>query len=175
MKKSLVLVLAVSAIVISSCDFVRKVAGRPTAKDVENIRVERVKQEEARHQARLDSMKRVQQQIADSLAMEQYLLDSLSQSKGTVMTPSSLGGIGVSNLQYSYYIVVGAFRDPTNALRKKTECDDAGYTAKIINFRNGLNAVAVCPSNSIAETLKNMKAIKGKSFCPKDGWILVNQ
>ena len=175
MKKSLVLVLAVSAIVISSCDFVRKIAGRPTAKDVENIRVERVKQEEARHQARLDSMKRIQQQLADSLALEQYLLDSLSQAKGTVMTPSSLGGIGVSNLQYSYYIVVGAFRDPTNALRKKTDCDDAGYTAKIINFRNGLNAVAVCPSNSIAETLKNMKAIKGKSFCPKDGWILVNQ
>ena len=89
MKKSLVLVLAVSAIVISSCDFVRKIAGRPTAKDVENIRVERVKQEEARHQARLDSMKRIQQQLADSLALEQYLLDSLSQAKGTVMTPSS--------------------------------------------------------------------------------------
>lgn len=175
MKKSLVLVLALSAIVISGCDFVRKIAGRPTAKEVEAIRVERVQQEEARHQARLDSMKRIQQQIADSLATEQYLLDSLSQSKGTVMTPSSLGGIGVSNLEYKYYIVVGAFRDPTNALRKKTQCDDAGFTAKIINFRNGLNAVAVCPSNSIAETIKNMKIVRGKSFCPTDGWILVNQ
>lgn len=175
MKKSLVLVLAVSAVVISGCDFVRKIAGRPTAKDVENIRVERVKQEEARHQARLDSMRKVQQKLADSLAYEQFLLDSLSQSKGTVMTPSSLGGIGVSNLQYTYYIVVGAFRDPANALRKKTQCDDAGYPAKIINFRNGLNAVAVCPSNSIAETIKNFKAVKGKNFCPTDGWILVNQ
>ena len=175
MKKSLVLVLALSAIVISGCDFVRKIAGRPSAKEVEAIRVERVRQEEARHQARLDSMKRIQQQIADSLATEQYLLDSLSQSKGTVMTPSSLGGIGVSNLEYKYYIVVGAFRDPTNALRKKTQCDDAGFTAKIINFRNGLNAVAVCPSNSIAETIKNMKTVRGKSFCPTDGWILVNQ
>ena len=175
MKKSLVLVLALSAIVISGCDFVRKIAGRPSAKEVEAIRVERVKQEEARHQARLDSMKRIQQQIADSLATEQYLLDSLSQSKGTVMTPSSLGGIGVSNLEYKYYIVVGAFRDPTNALRKKTQCDDAGFTAKIINFRNGLNAVAVCPSNSIAETIKNIKSVRGKSFCPTDGWILVNQ
>ena len=175
MKKSLVLVLALSAIVISGCDFVRKIAGRPSAKEVEAIRVERVKQEEARHQARLDSMKRIQQQIADSLATEQYLLDSLSQSKGTVMTPSSLGGIGVSNLEYKYYIVVGAFREPTNALRKKTQCDDAGFTAKIINFRNGLNAVAVCPSNSIAETIKNIKSVRGKSFCPTDGWILVNQ
>ena len=175
MKKSFVLVLAVSAILITGCDFVRKIAGRPTSKDVEAIRVERVRQEEARHQARLDSIRKVQQQLADSLAMEQYLLDSLSQSKGTVMTPSSLGGIGVSNLEYKYYIVVGAFRDPTNALRKKTQCDDAGYTAKIINFRNGLNAVAVCPSNSIAETIKNFKAIKGKNFCPTDGWILVNQ
>ena len=175
MKKSLVLVLAVSAVVISSCDFARKIAGRPTSKQVEAIRLERQRQEEERHKARLDSMKRIQQQIADSLAMEQFLLDSLSQSKGTVMTPSSLGGIGVANLEYKYYIVVGAFRDPTNALRKKTQCDDAGFTAKIINFRNGLNAVAVCPSNSIAETIRNMKSIKGSSFCPKDGWILVNQ
>ena len=175
MKKSLVLVLAVSAVIISGCDFVRVIAGRPTSKQVEAVRVERIKQEEARHQARLDSMRRVQQQLADSLAMEQYLLDSLSQSKGTVMTPSSLGGIGVSNLEYTYYIVVGAFRDPVNALNKKTQCDDFGYPAKIINFRNGLNAVAVCPSNSIAETIKNMKAVKGQKFCPKDGWILVNQ
>lgn len=175
MKKSLVLVLAVSAIVISGCDFVRKIAGRPTSKQVEAVRVERAKQEEARHQARLDSMRRVQQQLADSLAMEQYLLDSLSQSKGAVITPSSLGGIGVSNLQYTYYIVVGAFRDPANALRKKTQCDDAGFTAKIINFRNGLNAVAVCPSNSIAEIIKNLKVVKAQSFCPKDSWILVNQ
>lgn len=175
MKKSLVLVLALSAIVITGCDFVRIVAGRPTSRQVEAIRVERVKQEELRHEARLDSMRRVQKQIADSLALEQYLLDSLSQSKGAVMTPSSLGGIGVSNLEYKYYIVVGAFREPTNALRKKTQCDDAGFTGKIINFRNGLNAVAVCPSNSLAETIKNLKAVKGKSFCPKDGWILVNQ
>lgn len=175
MKKSLVLVLAISAVIISGCDFLRSVAGRPTSKQVEAIRVQRAMEEEARHQARLDSMRRVQQQIADSLAMEQYLLDSLSQSKGAVMTPASLGGIGVSNLQYTYYIVVGAFRDPTNALRKKTQCDDAGFTAKIINFRNGLNAVAVCPSNSIAETIKNLKLVKGQSFCPQDGWILVNQ
>lgn len=175
MKKSLVLVLAVCAIVVSSCDFVRKIAGRPTAKQVEAVRVERARQEEARHQARLDSMRRIQQQIADSLAMEQYLLDSLAQSKSTVMTPSNLGGIGVSNLEYKYYIVVGSFRDPSNALRKKTECDNAGFPAQIIGFRNGLNAVSVCPSNSIAETIRNLKTIKGKSFCPQDGWVLVNQ
>ena len=175
MKKSVIIVLAVCAVILSGCDFVRVIAGRPTSKQVEAIRVERVKQEEARHQVRLDSMRRVQQQLADSLAMEKYLLDSLSQSKGTVMTPSSLGGIGVSNLDYAYYIVVGAFRDPANALKKKVQCEDAGFPASIINFRNGLNAVAVCPSNSIAETIKNMKTVKGKSFCPKDGWILVNQ
>lgn len=175
MKKSIVVALAVSAIVLSGCDFLRTIAGRPTAKEVEAVRLERVKQEEARHQARLDSMKRVQKHLADSLALEQYLLDSLAQTKGIVMTPSKLGGIGVANLEYNYYIVVGAFRDPANAQRKKTQCDNAGFPASIIAFRNGLNAVALCPSNSIAETLKNLKAVKGKSFCPQDGWILVNQ
>lgn len=175
MKKSVLVALAVSAIILSGCDFLRTIAGRPTAKKVEAVRLERIRQEEARHQARLDSMKRIQQHLADSLALEQYLLDSLTQSKGTVMTPANLGGIGVANLEYNYYIVVGAFRDPANARRKKTQCDNAGYPALIIAFRNGLNAVALCPSNSIAETIKNLKAVKGQSFCPQDGWILVNQ
>ncbi len=175
MKKSILVVLAVSAIILSGCDFLRAVAGRPTSKEVEAIRVERARQEQERHQARLDSLKSIQKRLADSLAMEQYLLDSLAQSKGTVMTPSNLGGIKVANLEYKYYIVVGAFRDPANALRKKKSCDDAGFPAQIINFRNGLNAVALCPSNSIAETLRNLKNVKGTNFCPKDGWILVNQ
>ncbi|MBO4341143.1 MAG: hypothetical protein J5835_06920 [Bacteroidales bacterium] len=174
MKKFFILALAV--ISISGCDFIRTIAGRPTSAQVESIRQERIQAEELAHQARLDSMRRVQQQMADSLAaLEAFLLDSLSQSKGSLRTPSNLGGLGNTELTSRYYIVVGAFRDINNARRKQSSCYDGGYPAQIVNFRNGLNAVAICPSATLNEVLNTLKSIRGKEICPKDAWILVNK
>ena len=176
MKRNLILSLVLALLVCSGCDFVRTLAGRPTTAQVEAIRKERLAAEEARHQARLDSMKRVQQQMADSLAaLESYLLDSLSQAKGTILNPSTLGGLFTTKLETKYCIVVGAFRNRTYAERKLKACNEAGYTATIISFRNGLNAVSVCPSDNLNETLKTLRQLRGNGICPKDGWILVNE
>ena len=175
MKRSLIIALALVTLV-SSCDFVRTLAGRPTSAQLEQIRQQRMAAEEARHQATLDSMERVQKHMADSLeALEKYLLDSLTQAKGTVLNPSKLGGLYTTKLDAKYCIVVGAFRNRYYAERKLKECNAAGYTATIISFRNGLLAVSVCPSNSLAETLKTLKELRGQGVCPPDSWILVNE
>ena len=84
-------------------------------------------------------------------------------------------GRHTTKLETRYYIVVGAFRNRAYAERKLKACNEAGYTATIVSFRNGLNAVAVCPSNSLDETLKTLKGLRGKSICPDDGWILINE
>lgn len=175
MKKTLILTLFLLAVLTSSCDFVRSVAGRPTTAQLEKMHQERMQAEQARHQARLDSMMRVQQQMSDSLAaLESYLLDSLVQAKGTVLNPAKMGGLYTTKLEAKYCIVVGAFRTRSYAERKLTACNNAGYTATIVSFRNGLNAVAICPSNNLDQTLKTLKKIRGTEICPKDGWILVN-
>jgi predicted esterase YcpF (UPF0227 family) len=161
---------------VSSCDFVRTLAGRPTSAQLEQIRQQRMAAEEARHQATLDSMERVQKHMADSLeALEKYLLDSLTQAKGTVLNPSKMGGLYTTKLDAKYCIVVGAFRNRYYAERKLKECNNAGYTATIISFRNGLMAVSVCPSNSLAETLNTLKQLRGTGICPPDSWILINE
>lgn len=176
MKRTVIIALAFCAILASGCDFVRTIAGRPTAEKLEAIRQEQIRQEEERHQARLDSMKKAQQQMADSLAaLEAFLLDSLSHSKGVLKSPANLGGLGTSELDSKYYIVVGAFRDIANARRKQSACYDAGYPAQIVNFRNGLNAVAVCPSGTLAEVMDKLKTLKKNSVCPSDAWLLVAQ
>ena len=174
MKRSLIIALALITLV-SSCDFVRTLAGRPTSAQLEEIRQQRMGAEEARHQATLDSMERVKQHMADSLeALEQHLLDSLTQAKGTVLNPSKMGGLYTTKLDTKYCIVVGAFRNRAYAERKLKQCNEAGYTATIISFRNGLLAVSVCPSNSLSQTLKTLKQLRGKGVCPPDSWILVN-
>ena len=161
---------------VTGCDFVRTIAGRPTAAKVEAIRQEQVRLEEERHKARLDSMKKAQQQLADSLAaLEAFLLDSLSNSKGVLKSPANLGGLGASELECKYYVVVGAFRDIANARRKQSACYDAGYPAQIVYFRNGLNAVAVCPSNTLTELMDKFKVLKKNAVCPSDAWMLVSK
>lgn len=175
MKKVIIIAMAL-ALTVQGCDFVRVVAGRPTAAKVEAIRQEQIRLEEERHQARLDSMKKAQQQMADSLAaLEAYLLDSLSHSKGVLKSPANLGGLGAAELDCKYYVVVGAFRDIANARRKQSACYDAGYPAQIVSFRNGLNAVAVCPSNTLAELMDKFNVLKKNAVCPPDAWMLVSK
>ena len=174
MKKTLIFALA-AVLLVTGCDFVRTVAGRPTSAQLDEIRKERMAAEEARHQARLDSMARAEKAMAETLAArEAQLLDSLSQAKGTVLNPSKLGGLYTTKLESKYYIVVGAFRTRSYAERKLTQCNQAGYTATIISFRNGLLAVAICPSDNLEETLKTLKKLRGTEVCPQDGWILMN-
>ena len=174
MKKTLILAVMLLS-VVSSCDFVRTLAGRPTSARLEEMREERMRAEEARHQAVLDSMERAEKALAEALAArEQELLDSLTQAHGTVLNPSRLGGLFTTKLESKYYIVVGAFRNRTFAERKLTQCNEAGYTATIISFRNGLLAVSVCPSDNLEETLRTLKKLRGTEVCPEDGWILMN-
>lgn len=174
MKKTLILAVMLLS-VVSSCDFVRTLAGRPTSARLEEMREERMRAEEARHQAVLDSMERAEKALAEALAArEQELLDSLTQARGTVLNPSRLGGLYTTKLESKYYIVVGAFRNRTFAERKLTQCNEAGYTATIISFRNGLLAVSVCPSDNLEETLRTLKKLRGTEVCPEDGWILMN-
>jgi hypothetical protein len=114
--------------------------------------------------------------MADSLAArEAHLLDSLSQAKGTILNPTKMGGLYTTRLESRYYIVVGAFRTRSYAERKLVKCNEAGYTATIISFRNGLLAVAVCPSDSLNDTVKKLRELRGNGICPEDGWILANE
>ena len=178
MKRSVILILASAALLLSGCDFVRTLAGRPTSDDLEVKRstIERA-ENVARYQARIDSLERVRAHLADSLAeLDKHLLDSLSQNRGTILNPSKMGGLYTTKLASRYYIVVGAFRTRSYAERKLTACNEAGYTnATIISFRNGLLAVAVCPSDSLNETVKKLRELRGNGICPPDGWILVNE
>lgn len=178
MKRTLILTLLGAALLVSvsGCDFVRLLAGRPTGAQVEALRQERLAAEEARHQARMDSLQAAQQHLADSLAaLEAHLLDSLSQARGTMLNPSRMGGLFTTKLDAHYCIVVGAFRNRAYAERKLKACNEAGYTATIVSFRNGLNAVAVCQSDSLDEVVRNLHQLRGKGICPANGWILVNE
>lgn len=170
MKKILLMSLALSLLAVSGCDMFRRLAGRPTGKELDRIKVEMLRQQEVRHQARIDSLKKVEKALSDSIAV----LDSIRQLHGTILNPSEIGGLYTTMLDFRYYIVVGAFKDRTNAEVFLTTVKNEGYKPVLISFRNGFNAVGIAPANDLFQVYNSLKTVKQKDFCPDDVWILVN-
>ena len=170
--KSILAVLSLLALLsLAGCDMFRRLAGRPTAEEVEMMRIELLRQEESRHQYRVDSLKKLEKALADSIAV----LDSIRQMHGTILNPSEIGGLFTTKLDYRYYIVVGAFRSRSNAEELLDTVKKHGYVPILINFRNGFNAIGISPTNDIVGAFRSLKKVREEKFCPEDVWILVNE
>ena len=171
MSRTTIITLLAAALLFSGCDMFRRIAGRPTGDELDRMRIEMMAEREARLQARIDSLRRVEKMAADSL----LILDSLRQMNGTILNPSDMGGLFTTKLESRYYIIVGSFLDRSNAETFFRKVSGSGYVPVLINFRNGFNAVGVAPSDNLREVLGSLKKVKGETFCPSDVWILVNE
>ena len=171
MNRTVISVLLASALLFSGCDMFRRMAGRPTAAELDRMRAEMMAEKEAEHQARIDSLRRVEKMLADSLSV----LDSLRQMNGTILNPSDMGGLFTTRLEARYYIVVGSFLDRSNAEVFLGKVSASGYVPTLINFRNGFNAVGIMPSDNLRDVLNSLRQVKAETFCPDDVWILVNE
>lgn len=171
MKNFYIVILLLSMPLLGSCDVFRALAGRPVSSEIEAKRAEILAREDSLHKARIDSLNQVSRQMADSLAV----LDSLKAMNGKVLNTSAIGVVDAGALESAYYIVVGAFMDKGNADYMADNAEKYGYKAAQIKFRNGFNAVAVCPADNIVEAYAALKSVSQEKFCPKDAWILVNQ
>ena len=172
MRKSVILLILAAAMTVTGCDFLRVLAGRPTSKDIDAKRVLIMRAEEAALQARLDSIDRVEKKIvADSLAA----LDSLAAQGVVVSDDSRLGGLAEERTAFRYCVVIGAFREISNAQKLAAEAGARGYSAELMSCKNGMIAVGVCPSDRIAVTFEDVKRLRQEPFCPKDSWILLNE
>lgn len=167
-----IIVLAAALVLCTGCDAFRRIAGRPTSDEIEARKVEiALAQEAARHQARIDSLRRIEKELTDSLA----IIDSLRQLHGTILNPAKMGGLFTTKLDSRYYIVVGAMKQRENAEKLLTQVQESGYVATLISFRNGFNAVGICSTDNLNEAFVSLKKVKEEPFCPPDVWILVNE
>ena len=170
MKKCLLITLLCSvALLVSSCDLFRKMAGRPTSADIEQKRAMIEAQKNA-HEERLDSMDAVQKQIADSLAV----LDSLRLTNSAVLSSRQLTAESKSSLSARYYVIIGAFGKIENAKKLVAKAEANSYKAELIAYANGFTAVGVCASDNLADAYARLQEVRQSGFCP-DAWILDNK
>ncbi len=172
MKKSVLLLMSIMLVSFTGCDFLRAVAGRPSSGDIEEKRLSIMKAEEKALQHRIDSMKLAEEQIVvDSLAT----LESLEASGVTISSSDRIGGFSGMELEYKYYIIVGAFRESANARKLFNVASEKGYFPVLLNCRGGMVAVGLAPTDRIAAVRESYERLKAESFCPKEAWILVNE
>lgn len=173
MKKTAILALSASAVLLCGCDFLRGLAGRPTGAEIGARRtlVEAAKAESAaREQARTDSLRTAEKAAADSVSA----LARLS-SMNVRLRPLSETGPVCGDLRPGYLIVVGSFKSAVNAGRMAEKVADAGYDAATLKFSNGMTAVTVEPRTKIADVLDVYEKVRNEKFCPEDAWILCNE
>ena len=140
-------------------------------REAERAKKEMIEAERLAHQARLDSLRRVEKALADSLA----LLDEIKASKTMILTTANIGGAAAASLKHRYYVVVGTFGDRQNAQGQAAKAEAAGYTAQLIPYRNAFTSVGVGGTDILAEAWATLGKVKEESFCPVDVWVLVNE
>ncbi len=169
MKKTAILVLTVSAVLLCGCDFFRGLAGRPTSAEIAGRREAVELAARAREQARLDSVRVEEETVRDSVAAISRI-DSLGIQ---VISLSGLGG-AENMLSAGYAIVVGSFKSIRNAEGMAQEISKDGYSPLILTFKNGMSSVVLEPRDRICDAVEVYEKVRNEKFCPKDAWILRN-
>lgn len=160
-----------AALIVSGCDFMRKVAGRPTSSDLQAMVAAR-EQEEARAARALQERQQREREL-------QYQADSLlavQTMEGIVMNRLSDLNVRVTTeLPAKYNVVLGAFSDASNADNLISRLKEAGYEASAMRYRSGKTAVLACCTDSFVELGKSFASLQKENYCPKDVWVIVKE
>lgn len=169
-----ILAFSLVALSLTGCDWLRKLAGKPTSADIEAIR-QKMADDDARQKAVADSVALAEALARKAAADSVAAVDSFSAAGCYFRKPAELGGIKTSGTLSRYAIAVGAFRKAANAQRLSEKYDSEIYNPSVILSGMGLNIVLVCPTDSITVLYGSYAALKNTALCPQDAWILVNE
>lgn len=167
-KYSLVCCAILALALLSGCDFLRTVAGRPTSAELQ-AKAEAIEAEEAVNKARAEALDVARRHTADSLAAVRFLAE-----EGPVkISSSSLKGLLLDGFNSRMLIVLGGFSQPENASAFASKVEAAGYKTAVLRYNYGSSIVGVCPTDDPVELRDCWLKVKEEKFCPKDAWIMV--
>ncbi len=153
---------------ITSCDFLRRVAGRPTSEDIE-----------AKAKAIGLKQKRMDDSLRLEAQMEKKRLDSLKKidfikACGIKFSEVFYYGEPLVPLEHRFHLVTGVFKTDRMLDRHVADMNAAGYECTLINFAGGARAVAICSTDSIDELSSTVVRAENERATPIDAWVHVN-
>ncbi len=159
MKRVIFFLIISIPFMFTQCDFINtKILGKESPEDTM-----------AAYQARLDSIRRadsikkIEQREADSLAR----LDSIKEAKEQAKA-DSIDRIKKARAQNKYHIISGSFRNDSYAQRyKKRMEDNHNYdNTRILQARNGFNLVSIKSYPDYRQALNELRNIRSQDNFP---------
>jgi hypothetical protein len=124
----------------------------------------------------VDESKPLDQQVEEKVVSDSLnAIKSLSEEGVIIADASRLGGLASDRPDSRYYIIIGVFRERTNARKLAEQAEEGGFPAELLDCKRGMIAVGISPSDRITKTYEDFKRLRMESFCPKDSWILLNE
>ncbi len=159
--------LMAAIMVVTGCDWVRSQLGMATSQQLEAIRKE---------QERLEAERRINDSI------EKIISDSLELTrKDTLKTPEQKGSSTAApsrdespakvDTQNRYHVIVGSFKDYTNATRMVENLRKKGYSPSTMDFKNGFRVVSAAGYPNISTALTEMYKLIDQGFGTDDVWV----
>ncbi|MCQ2118640.1 MAG: SPOR domain-containing protein [Bacteroidales bacterium] len=161
------LILVPAVFMMTGCDFFRKMAGRPTSRDIAAM-AESIRLEEQAFRAREDSIATVRSVAVDSAAIA-AALDTLSHM--SVIPSTRFKNMDLTGIPH-YSIVLGAFSVEDNARKLASQISEKGFEARTLTFGNGFTGVGVCCTDDPVALIESFRKVSRQDFCPTSVWIL---
>ena len=106
--------------------------------------------------------------------VEEAIISNLGQRTGFLNVGVSYNDIRLTNtVESGYYILIGTFRQKSNADRLARQAAKAGLEVTRLEYANGRTAVAVLRSDNLGDAFVALGEVRKLSFSPKDACILV--
>lgn len=172
-----VCIIFIIGVSVSSCDFFRKLAGRPTSARLATLEWRRDSLEKA--QRVTDSVARAAE-VAVSATEATQRNDALEISAlrdmelgRVVHSLSRYEGMADKSSPALFNVIGGTFKNKENALRFTERLKKAGFSqVQLLTLKNGLNLVSLFSSESAVSIQQFFH--KHKDTLPKDAWVVVN-
>lgn len=171
-----VCIIFVLASTLSSCDFLRRMAGRPTSSELavleqkrDSLEIERRLKHKSQGVAEWDEPSATPPLDANSDAAQ---IQALKDASGSLYLRSLSRFKGSAQASELFYVIAGTFKEVENAERFCRRLQDVFPQAQVLVLGNGLRLTAVYAADRADQTLSFLA--ENKAGLPAEAWVLIN-
>ncbi len=185
---------ALSAIFLTGCDAVRSALGKPTSKDIAELRAQKAQMQRTGDSLAVemgalpDSLEADGEEIAEAYAdtaatmsfvdvpaeaavEETAAQPDAEEPQANEPQPQEPEEEAPAGLASGYYVVLGSFKNEDNAKYYYNSLSASGADVHLVKMKNGFTAVMICHGNTYDEAYSKMLDFYSDKKKPEDIWI----
>lgn len=154
---------------LSGCDFLRKVAGRPTSQELQEKYTRHIERQKA-----IEDSIRVERELQEKLARELLYrqagverLDSMGVKVSSVFSY----GTPINEIRDRFTVIAGVFKTKSKSDELMATMMKRGYEPYFLNFEGGVRALALMGDDDIHHLADRIQSGFDSAKCPRQIWI----